>query len=187
MILVDTAEQIARNMSRYHNIFLICLIAGICFLLVAIALFFLLKIPKVFMIITGLSKKKEIRQLDDNAAYTSQLTNLKTGKMPKREPARRQRKQDVYSPSGKLNVHAGSVPVTQINPNAIDADPRSETTLLSNSPDESIGTTVLSHDSAEQGTSLLSGGERYQHLSPQEFGFRLEREIMLIHTDEEII
>ena len=72
-----TAVEVQRNLDKYHNIFLICLIAAICFLVVAIALFFLLNIPRVFMIITGISRKKEIKQLDDNAAYTSQLTNLK--------------------------------------------------------------------------------------------------------------
>lgn len=187
MILVDTAEQIARNIEKYHNIFLICLIAAICFLVVAITLFFLLKIPKVFMIITGLSKKKEIKELDDNAAYTSQLTNLKTGKMIKNEPPRRRRKQEMYSASGRLNLKQGSVPVTQIDPTAAYADPRSETTLLSNSPEESIGTTVLSHDSGDQETSILKGGDRYQKISLQDFAFRLDREIVLIHTNEEIL
>ena len=186
MILADSAQQISRNITKYHNIFLICLIAAICFLIVAIALFFLLKIPKVFMIITGLSKKMEIKQLDDNAAYTSQLTNLKTGKSMKNEPPRR-RKTEMYSASGKLNVKQGSIPVTQIDPNATYADPRSETTLLSNSPEESIGTTVLSHDSGEQETSILRGGDRYQKISKRDFGFRPSREILLIHTDEDII
>ena len=187
MILAETAEQIPRNIDRYHTIFLICLIAGICFFLVAVALFFVLKIPKVFMVITGLSKKKEIKQMDDSVAYTSQLMKLKTGKLPKKEPSRRKNRQQLYSTSGKLNVKQGTVPVTQINPDSPDADPRSETTLLSNTPDDSLGTTVLSHDIAEQETSLLSREEGHQQISPEEFNFKIERETLLIHTDEDIL
>jgi len=93
----------------------------------------------------------------------------------------------MYSASGKLNIREGSVPVTQIDRTAAYADPRSETTLLSNSPEESIGTTVLSNDISEQETSLLSGSEIYQRVSPQDFRFHLSREIMLVHTDEDII
>ncbi len=181
-----TATEVQRNIDTYHNIFMICLIAAICFLIVAITLFFLLKIPKVFMIVTGLSRKKEIKQLDDNAAYTSQLTNLKTGETGKGSPPRR-RKKEIYSSSGKLTLQSGSVPVTKIDPSASYADPRSETTLLSSSPDDSIGTTVLSHDVAEAETSLLSGDSKYPQIPASEFRFRLEREILLIHTDEEII
>ena len=187
MILAETAEQISKNIDRYHTIFLICLIAGICFLLVSIALFFLLKIPSVFMTITGLSKKKEIKKMDDSVSYNSNLMKMKTGKLPKAEPARRKNRQQMYTSSGKLVVNPGTVPVTQINPDSPDADPRSETTLLSDTPEGSIGTTVLSHDIAEQETSLLSGDERYQQISPKEFNFKIEREILLVHTDEEVL
>ncbi len=186
MMLAITAIEVEKNLQTYHTVFLICLIAAICFLLVAIALFFILNIPNVFMKITGISRKKEIKQLDDNAAYTSQLTNLKKSSKVS-EPPRRKQRQEMYSASGKLNIREGSVPVTQIDRTAAYADPRSETTLLSNSPEESIGTTVLSNDISEQETSLLSGSEIYQRVSPQDFRFHLSREIMLVHTDEDII
>ena len=142
------------------------------------------------MIVTGLSRKMEIKEIDDNSAYTSQLTNLKGGQGSKREPPRRKVKRDVYSDSGKLRPKMGSVPVS--NPisqtdsrKAYDVA-RSETTLLSESPDEIIGTTVLSHDGGEMETSILTGGSGYQSISPEQFCFRLEREILLVHTDEEI-
>ena len=184
IITLLTAADVQENIDRYHTIWLVCLIAAICFLLVAIVLFVVLKIPKVFLMITGISRKKAINEITESAEYTSQLANLKPGK-PIPQPKNR-KKQEMYSASGKLNIHSGSVPITQIDPKADYADPRSETTLLSNSPEESLGTTVLSYQGAEMETSVLSGGRSEIKLDRKSFGFRITREILLVHTNEEI-
>ena len=186
-----TVTQIEENISRYHTIWLICLIAGICFLIVAIVLFFLLNIPNVFMIVTGLSKKRAIKELDENAAYTTQLSRRLTSDLKKKSGARtrRRKKNEMLTQSGRLAAPVGSVPITQIDRNADYADPSSETTTLFNdSSENSLETTLLSHNTAEMETSVLSAenltGKAY---NPLEFRFKLVQDILLIHTEEDII
>jgi len=182
------ASEIQKNIDRYHTIWLICLIAAICFLVVAIVLFIVFRIPKSFMIITGLSRKKEIKQLDANVAYTTQLSRrlgMSRGLKPKRD---RKRGNAMITQSGRLGAPAGGVPVTQIDRDAEYADPRSVTTLLNDSPYEGMATTLLSQGSAENETSLLSGGHAVgPSISKEQLGFRVIQEILMVHTEEDIL
>ena len=225
-----SVSQVEHNISKYHTIWLICLIAAICFLIVAIVLFFVLKIPTVFMIITGLSKRKEIKEMDENSAYTVQLSrrllasDKKKAKGKHGSGSRKLNKNAMITQSGRLAAPVGSVPVTNTvvaprgykpagqaagqggaynaagqtpgyNPatGQQSGDPDYEptgdtTTLYSSNPDDSMETSLLSNNEAEMETSLLSGRRATaQKVSASELGFRVVQEILLVHTEEDII
>ena len=59
--------------SLYHGIFLYCGIGAILFLAVAILLFILLKIPRVFSELTGRVAKKAIAQMSEDGAVSGDL------------------------------------------------------------------------------------------------------------------
>ncbi len=207
-----SVSEVEHNINKYHTIWLICLIAAICFLIVAIVLFFVLKIPTVFMIITGLSKRKEIKEMDENSAYTVQLSrrllasDKKKAKNKRNSGSRKLNKNAMITQSGRLAAPVGSVPVTNTvvaprgyNPAANSSQPYpaeqpgyggtgETTTLYSSNPDDSMETSLLSNNEAEMETSLLSGGSASaQKISAAELGFKVVQEILLVHTEEDII
>lgn len=84
----------------YHRIFVYCGMAAILFLLIAAALFFLLKIPLVFNELTGRSAKKAVQEMVEEGKATG---NLKSRRI--QEDGRRHRKKKTKT--GKL--HSGGL------------------------------------------------------------------------------
>lgn len=74
-------------MNLYHGIFTYCGIGALIFLALAIALFVLLKIPRVFCELTGRNAKKAIQEMVAEGSATGNLTSRKIG-----EDGRRHRK-----------------------------------------------------------------------------------------------
>lgn len=71
----------------YHNVFVYCAVAALIFLVIAVVLFFLLKIPKVFGEFTGRDAKRAIEGMMTENALSGSLTSLKLG-----EDGRRRRR-----------------------------------------------------------------------------------------------
>lgn len=67
------AQDYEGLVSLYHGIFLYCGIGAILFLAVAILLFILLKIPRVFSELTGRVAKKAIAQMSEDGAASGDL------------------------------------------------------------------------------------------------------------------
>ncbi len=67
------AQDYEGLVSLYHGIFLYCGIGAILFLAVAILLFILLKIPRVFSELTGRVAKKAIAQMSEDGAVSGDL------------------------------------------------------------------------------------------------------------------
>lgn len=60
-------NDISRKISLYQNLYLVCLVLALIFLLTAIALFFLLDIRSTFGYLTGQDAKKKIKELETAA------------------------------------------------------------------------------------------------------------------------
>lgn len=74
------SQDFEKLINLYHGIFLYCGIAALIFLVAAIALFFVLKIPRVFLELTGRVARKAIEEMKEEGAETGNLT-AQIGKM----------------------------------------------------------------------------------------------------------
>ena len=81
------SQNFEQMINVYHGIYIYCGIAAIAFLVLAAALFILLKIPRVFSELTGRGAKKAIQEMVDEGTATGNLTSRKIG-----EDGRRHRK-----------------------------------------------------------------------------------------------
>lgn len=81
----------------YHNVFVYCAVASLIFLVIAVVLFFLLKIPKVFGEFTGRDAKRAIEEMMAENALSGSLTSLKLG-----EDGRRRRGRTGSLATGRL-------------------------------------------------------------------------------------
>ncbi len=70
-------QSFEQQITMYHNISLYCGIAAIIFLVAAIVLFFVLKIPKVLGELTGRTTRKAIDEMIAENASTGNLTSNK--------------------------------------------------------------------------------------------------------------
>ena len=174
----------------YRYIFLGALIACGIFLVIAIVLFFTLKIPRVISDLTGRTARKAIENIrmqnerSGNKTYQSSTVNLKRGKLT-----------DKISPSGRL-IHNNETPfgtgaiTAKISSPTIE-QPAGETDVLTVTEE----TSVLSAPAGEtdvltvtEETSVLSApaGET-DVLAPAEplvQAFTVEYEITFVHTTE---
>ncbi len=187
--LAEDVQVIQEAIEKYNTLHLVFLIAGICFAVFALALFIVLNIPKVFMSLTGLSKKHEIKVMDDNAAYTTQLSR-RLGRSDRK--GRRRPKNVALTNSGRLAVQPGAVPVTQIktdNTGVVTPEPNNETAVLSSEPAGSMETTVLSNKEPAYQT-IPSPNVTMMVIkadSLEDLGFRVVQEILMVSTNEDIL
>lgn len=201
----------------FHMLKIIFLIFGILFVIAAGFEFFAFNIKKIFQDITGMTQKREIKQMSENTEYTGQLkhhSQLKSN-------------QKMMTNTGKLrNPNAGTTTgrLSGIRKKAHIEAPKAEAAVTETvQPDESA-TSVLGNEDAtavlggdESATAVLSstsqpvttsGGdesetavlgsvkaapvtEPVRQQAPVEKGrknihFLLEKQILLIHTNEVI-
>ena len=97
-----SVEEIESTMNTYHTLYLACMVAAICFLVVALVLFIVLKIPRVFMSLTGLERRKAIKELDESVAYTNQLDSSQL--MRNKYARRNRRNSKMVTPTGSLKL-----------------------------------------------------------------------------------
>lgn len=147
-------ENISEQISLFHNLHLACLAGMIFFLLISVILFIRLNIWNVIGFYTGWQARHEIRKLKDNS---SKKAKGESGIRPEL------RKNLGLRKSGELEIRKvkdfAEVKITK---------------RLSDGSGEVTELLRLEED-ADEGTTLLS---------QKNFSFFIEREILLIHTDE---
>lgn len=92
------SQSFEQQVIFYHNIFVYCAISALVFLIIAAALFFMLKIPRVFGEMTGRDAKKAIDKMMEENAVSGSLTSIKPG-----EDGRRCRKGKTGAPMDILD------------------------------------------------------------------------------------
>ena len=61
-----SVDEIERTMNTYHTAWLVCMIAACVFLVAAVVLFIVFRIPRVFMNLTGIERKRQIKEITEN-------------------------------------------------------------------------------------------------------------------------
>ena len=158
-------------------------LAGLC-LIIAIILFFTLKIPSVIGDLTGATARKaieNIRNQNENSGdktYKSSAVNRERGKLT-----------DKITPTGTLiknptDLMGGAMATTKIGTQQLAAEAQQayETSLLQENG--SNETTVLNAESAGETTVL--GQNAVEQGTDNPDVFIIEYEITFIHTDEVI-
>lgn len=209
------SQNFEQMMNLYHSINLYCGIVAVVFLLLAVFLFFWLRIPAVFSELSGRGAKKAIKEMVAADDGTGQLSSSrKIG-----EDGRRHRKRETgrigRSGTGRLRKNTGHlsgglktdrlVPPVQENPaemafseggqptGVLDSGSQA-TTLLD---DGGQATSVLQHTAAMDYGSAGNRGETMvldagaammgtQTKPVSSVGFVIERSIVEVHTDEVI-
>jgi len=156
-------EHITERIELYHLLFLICLIGMFLFLLVSVILFIRLDMKNVILYFTGTKAQKEIQELERNSAKSGKIGNRAKESLQYLNPGI-QEELGLYKVNGaeirKVEGIAG------------------------------ITITKKLEDGSEESTELLvnqlDGVEKTTLLQQRDITFVVEREILLIHTDEMI-
>lgn len=183
-------EDVSGKITLYHNLFIIFLILFFVFLIIAITLFFVLRIPETLGFLTGRAAKKGIQQLEEgggsitgtldrrrertNMLYVDQKMKEDMGVTPGMvTPGARHIEKAVSDPAGPLNdTIAGNIPAENTSDTA--AKEVNETSVL---------------NAGMQEISVLSNnGNSTEKIMKKESpaGFVTEQEIIMIHTEEVI-
>ena len=168
----------------YRYIFFGALIACGVFFVIAVILFFTLKIPKVISDLTGRTARKAIESIrmqneqSGDKTYQSSAVNLERGKLT-----------DKISQSGRLMprdaTHFGTGVITEKISTMELEQPAGETDVL----DQPVGETDVLAPVAGETEVLAPVAEETEVLAPAEQpvqAFTVEYEITFIHTSEVI-
>lgn len=189
-------QELERMIKIYHTAFVVCLVLGILFLIIAVFMFFKFDIKKIVDMRTGRGAKKTIQKMEEINARTGKLrqdmvphTPLRLnpderitypvtaanptppGTAPKAEPGQTERMQSNVS---QQNVASQNVNTA--------ADGSGETELLSNAGNDE--TTILYHESETTVLSANMTQETQQRKPVLPGAFKIEKEIIWIHTNE---
>lgn len=174
----------------FNALFYVALVAAIVFLVAAVIMFFVFKIPQVYMLRTGKSRKKSVEEMRKVNSETGRLASHSAGEHGISA---------IFGSSTELNIPPEEA-TTEVLPNS--------TELAQRAAAEEQGrqeTTVLPQQSAAKQEPAGASGETtvLGELAPQEpepepeeekelepdtsFGeFEIVRYIIKIHTDEMI-
>lgn len=190
--------EIERLILLYHNMYMICIVLAVVLFLLSIFLFFWLDIKNVLLTLTGRAERKAIKQMEEEAVFTSQLTRRAKNKYAR----------GMVSPSGQLATPGGNrqhpieppkrqsdQPLIQLpsdnnytealeHTEAIEYIPKADTEVLS----QDVGvTSVLANDTTTVlEPSMLPTSQEQVKVDVSVVNFILERQIMMIHTEESI-
>lgn len=196
--------DIFEKIELYHNLFIGSLFLCIIFLILATILFFVLNIPEVLGYLTGRSKRKKIKEMEEANASTGRLATRERANMQyiaqemKNDMGVRgqvvpgaRKVEHVVETQPDVQTQAQNVQMMQqdaeatgilqqeVNETEVLQPEVDSTTLLQTGHEAE--TSLLKEDVLEDGaTAALKAGMN------TEGAFRIEREIMFIHTDEVI-
>lgn len=168
----------------YHGINVYCAIGAVVFLAAAIALFILLKIPRVFGELTGKTAQRAISQMTSG----DMSENMSSSKIGNDGRQKKKSKTGMLG-TGRLRRNTGALN-RKIQETAITAQMPdkmqtygAETEII----DRNIGTEteVLNRDTEEE-TGVLNACEEFSTDILEEASFVILRSIVEIHTDEVI-
>ena len=169
-------QQIQQQIDTFHTLFYVCLGLCIAFLILSVIFFFKFDIRNIFNAKTGRSVRKTVQSMEEKNARTGSL----------RRPAGRGYT-GTLARSGGIGRTGGLSPskrlgkVRNVDMNELIQPP--------SRPTEALGTEQQSASSMETQVlspeDLASTLEQIQKEADQSHGmFRIEKYIMLIHTDE---
>lgn len=169
-------QQIQQQIDTFHTLFYVCLGLCIAFLILSVIFFFKFDIRNIFNTKTGRSVRKTVQSMEEKNARTGSL----------RRPAGRGYT-GTLARSGGIGRTGGLSPskrlgkVRNVDMNELIQPPSRPTEALRTEQQSasSMETQVLSPE------DLASTLEQIQKEADQSHGmFRIEKYIMLIHTDE---
>lgn len=195
-------EEIASRIELYHNLFTGCLAISLICLILAAVLFFVLDIKDVLGYLSGRQRRKKVKEMEAANAVSGRLMRERSSMQhvsPEMKTDMGVRQAPI--PGARKVGHVveesppGGAPVTQETAGRTNL---TETEIINSRSTEPLGeseaTTLLAQDEAtallteETATSLLQEDGSTESLNkPAVRGrFLIEREIILIHTEEVI-
>ncbi len=195
-------EDFAGKIELYHNLFFACLAVCIVCAVIAVVIFIILDIKSVVGFLTGRRAKKQIQKLEENNASSGRLFRKSRGNM---QYVDRQMKED-------MGVRGTATPGARKVEHVVSTGQRQEfsdsenQTFAQQDSQGAENTSVLETDEADKGTALLykkddaeekqgdSQSGRKNDFSTEilsgkgnaKGAFRIEKEIILIHSEEVI-
>lgn len=192
-------EAITQRIALYHHLFLGCLILAVICLVIAVTVFFLLDIREVIGYLSGSQRRKKVKEMESASAQSGRLLKERSSM----SYVAREMKQD-------MGVRQPAMPGARKVEHVVEESPAMQKTqeipVIPQTPpartvQEEAPTDILKEPSGEMETSLLKETVQTQERPPaeeQEDGstevlgesgtrkgmFRIEREILLIHTEE---
>lgn len=164
-----------------NTCFWICLVLTVVFLIISVILFFLFDIKKIFGIETGRAKAKTVKEMQaanqntgrlrvEGKMQTSKLTRerIERGRAPAVIPPTEKTKKEFYQQNDEAKTE---ILAPQSNPEPSQFDLADSTPVFAE-------TTVLSNRTEEP--------EIPAKTDEPAIGFRVVREVMLMHTNEMI-
>lgn len=173
MLTATAVQNYEQTYTMYARIHLYCLIAAVAFLVLAIVLFFVLRIPQVFGELTGRTARKAVQEMKEGNPHSGELASKKKqaehkkqnktkGKKTQQDPREEEERKRVYHDMvGKNDTPVSLVSlddvVTPTVMHPTDAETAEmETAVLQPEeihiplqPEEETETSVLMHDNAE--------------------------------------
>lgn len=187
-------EAITQRIALYHHLFLGCFIAAVICLVIAVTVFFLLDIREVIGYLSGSQRRKKVREMESASAQSGRLLKERSSM----SYVAREMKQD-------MGVRQPAMPGARKVEHVVEeapAAPMQENPAAPQTIEAETPTDILKEPSGEMETSLLKAEtaqtqerppvEEREDGSTEVLGepttrkglFRIEREILLIHTEE---
>ena len=168
-----SVDEIERTMNTYHTAWLVCMIAACVFLVAAVVLFIVFRIPRVFMNLTGIERKRQIKEITENVgteAQTARHQSVQKRKTVQPEPPGVQQ-------NSAYQMNVGQMQTTMLagqNPSNIDS-----TVKLANSEN----TVLLSNNGGAGATDVLVAKAKPEK-STRSSVFNITQQIILVNTEE---
>ncbi len=188
-------EAITQRIALYHHLFLGCLIAAVICLVIAVTVFFLLDIREVIGYLSGSQRRKKVREMESASAQSGRLLKERSSM----SYVAREMKQDM---GVRQPAMPGARKVEHVIEEAPTATMQQDIPAALQTIEAETPTDILKEPSGEMETSLLKAEtaqtqerppvEEREDGSTEVLGepttrkglFRIEREILLIHTEE---
>ena len=166
-----SVDEIERTMNTYHTAWLVCMIAACVFLVAAVVLFIVFRIPRVFMNLTGIERKRQIKENVGTEAQTARHKSVQKRKTVQPElPGVQQ--------NSAYQMNAGQMQTTMLagqNSSNIDS-----TVKLANSEN----TVLLSNNGGGAGVTDVLVAKAKPEKSTRSSVFNITQQIILVNTEE---
>lgn len=189
-------NDVIGRISLYHNLFQICLILSIIFLVVAVNVFFMLDIRFTLGYLTGRSAKKQIKELEEaNAASGRLISKGKSMQYVAQEMKNDMGVRQAAAPGIRKVEHAVQPAVIPIIPQETRQTEAFfgqgtegtqllhtlETSLLQENATEVLAENKMNYQNEMEGSTAV-----LEEKTASMGRFMIIRELMLIHTEEVI-
>lgn len=198
-------QELERMISIYHTAFIVCLVLAIVFLIISIILFIKFDIRKIFDMRTGRGAKRTIQKMEEINARTGKLredvvSNTPPGLTPEERitypvtapnaqvQGELKRQQAAEQADRQAAEQACRQAAEQANMRTVEQTIHTETEPVITRADDYSGSSETTVLYEEGKTTLLS--EDNEHIEEQQEKiklsgvFKIEKEIMWIHTEE---